>query len=174
MQEVSGYPGNPCAATAAIILADDEAGELAGNPHRLRAEADLRRRHRQMLAIACGILVLSLFLRVRSDDHAALAFLPDWPIPSSCPSQTIFHVDCPGCGLTRSFIHLAHGDWDCAFSKHRLGWLLALATVLQIPYRLTALLGHNPQPLGVRFPKLFGMALIAALIGNWALQLFRI
>ena len=91
-------------------------------------------------------------LQVRSDDHAAFCFLPDWPIPSSCPSQAIFGVDCPGCGLTRSFIHLAHGDWQRAFSKHRVGWLLALAVVLQIPYRLAALLGRNRQPLGKRFP----------------------
>ena len=127
-----------------------------------------------MLAFACGVLVLSLLLQVRSDDHAAFVFLPDWPIPSSCPSQTIFHVDCPGCGLTRSLIYLAHGDWQHALAKHRLGWLLALAVVLQIPYRLAALLGRNRLPLGKRFPKLFGMALIVALIGNWLLLMCRI
>jgi hypothetical protein len=44
--------------------------------------------------------------------------------------------------------------------------------VLQIPYRLVALLGRNRLPLGQRFPKLFGMALIVALIGNWALLMF--
>jgi hypothetical protein len=127
-----------------------------------------------MLALACGILVLSLLLEVRSDDHAALVFLPNWPIPSSCPSQVIFGVDCPGCGLTRSFILMAHGDWHRAFSKHRVGWLLALAVVLQIPYRLTALWGRNRQPLGKRFPEIFGLVLIVALIGNWLLLMFHV
>ena len=106
------------------------------------------RRHGQMLAIACAILVLSLLLQVRSDDHAAFCFLPDWPIPSSCPSQVIFGVDCPGCGLTRSFIHMAHGDWHRAFAKHRVGWLIALAVVLQIPYRLAAPLGPQSSAVG--------------------------
>jgi hypothetical protein len=127
-----------------------------------------------MLLIACAVLVLSLALQVRSDDHAAFRFLPDWPIPASCPSQAIFGVDCPGCGLTRSFIFLAHGDWQHAFAKHRVGWLIALAVVLQIPYRLAGLLGRNPQPLGKRFPELFGAALIAALIGNWVLLVLHI
>ena len=58
--------------------------------------------------------------------------------------------------------------------KHRVGWLLALAVVLQIPYRLAALLGRNRQPLGKRFPELFGLALIVALIGNWVLQVFHV
>ena len=122
-----------------------------------------------MLVLSCAIVVFSFVLIVRSDDHAAFALLPNWPIPSTCPSQVIFHVDCPGCGLTRSFIFLAHGDWHNAFVRNRAGWLLALAVVLQIPYRLIALCGRNRQPLGQRVPKLFGTVLIVALIGNWVL-----
>jgi hypothetical protein len=164
MQELPGHPADPAEATPAIILAGDKSASDGS-----QTEAQLLRRHRQMLWIAVGVLVLSLLLVVRADGHAAFRFLPDWPIPSSCPSQVVFGVDCPGCGLTRSFIHLAHGDWRRAFSTHRAGWLLALAVVLQIPYRLAGLLGRNPLPLGTRLPKLFGLALIAALIGNWVL-----
>jgi hypothetical protein len=170
MQEMSGHPGDTGEAIPAIILAD------ATDPDPLEASADvqLRRLHRQMLWIACGVIGMSLVLRVRTDDHAAFCFLPDWPIPASCPSQALLGIDCPGCGLTRSFVHLAHGDWRHAFEKHRLGWLLALAVAVQIPYRLVALVGRNPQPLGTRIPYLFSMALIAALIGNWVLRIFGI
>jgi hypothetical protein len=170
MQEMSGYPGDSAEATPAIILADD----LARDPQRSASDAALMRRHGEMLLLACGIIALSLVLKVRGDDHAALVFLPDWPIPASCPSQVIFGVDCPGCGLTRSFIHLAHGDWHRAFLKHRVGWLLALAVVLQVPYRLAGLLGRNHRPLGRRIPELFGMALIVALMGNWVLRLLGV
>jgi hypothetical protein len=127
------------------------------------------RRHVEMLAASVAIIVLALALEIRPDEHAAFRFLPDWPIPSSCPSQTIFRTDCPGCGLTRSLVFLAHGDWHAAFVRHRAGWLLALAVVLQIPYRLAGLLGRNRRPLGERIPWLFGNILIAVLIGNWVL-----
>jgi hypothetical protein len=124
-----------------------------------------------MLAMACGIIVLSFVLVVRSDEHAACALLPGWPIPSTCPSQSIFGIDCPGCGLTRSFIFLAHGDWHNAFLRNRMGWLLAFAVLLQLPYRLIALRGPNRMPLGRRIPQLFGMVLIVGLIGNWAYKM---
>jgi len=137
-------------------------------------DARLVRRHREMLALACGIIVVSLLLIVRGDDHAAFVLLPGWPIPSTCPSQTIFGVDCPGCGLTRSFIFLAHADWHNAFVRNRMGWLLALAVVLQIPYRIVALWGHNRQPLGRHVPQIAGMFLIIALIGNWVLRVLGV
>ena len=155
MQEMSSHPVDPGQALPAIILDEASRMDLRGRPEgsedglgspsyisdeRPRdADALLVRRHREMLAIACGVIVLSFLLIVRSDDHAAFVFLPGLPIPSTCPSQSIFHVDCPGCGLTRSFIFLAHGDWHNAFLRNRVGWLLAMAVVLQIPYRLIAL-----------------------------------
>jgi hypothetical protein len=55
-----------------------------------------------------------------------------------------------------------------------MGWLLALAVVLQIPYRLIALRGPNRLPLGRRIPEICGYVLIAALIGNWTLRLLGV
>ena len=178
MQEMSSHPVDPGAAVPAVIL--DEPAYPAHSVCRSSRHTEcagyiddvhLMRRHREMLVLACVIIVLSFVLIVRSDDHAAFALLPNWPIPSTCPSQTIFGVDCPGCGLTRSFIFLAHGDWHSAFVRNRVGWLLALAVIVQIPYRLFALLGRDRQPLGRRIPQVFGYVLIAALIGNWVLHL---
>jgi hypothetical protein len=69
--------------------------------------------------------------------------------------------------LTRSVIHLAEGDWQASWRAHRLGGLLAIAILFQVPYRLYAL--HRPgRPL---FSNLwltaFAYALIAALVANW-------
>ncbi len=126
-----------------------------------------------MLAVACGVILLSFVLVVRDDDHAAFAFLPGVPIPSTCPSQTIFGLDCPGCGLTRSFIFLGMAT-GAAYDRNRMGWLLAAAVVLQIPYRLVALLGRHRLPLGRRFPGVFGIILVVALIGNWLLRMLGV
>jgi hypothetical protein len=168
---MSGHPGRADEATPAIILAS--AGDRGASPAAATDE-QLVRRHRQMLVASILVLALSLLLQVQGGDRVAFSLLPNWPLPPSCLSRTLFGIDCPGCGLTRSFVYLAHGDWRASLAKHRVGWLLALAVMLQIPYRLAGILGRNPRPLGRRFPKLFGMMLIVVLIGNWVLRMLHV
>jgi hypothetical protein len=126
-----------------------------------------RRRHREMLVISAAAVVLSLVLQVRSDQRVFVPGLSRFAFPPTCMSQAWFGVKCPGCGLTRSFIYLAHGRWKESWQMHRLGWLLALALVMQFPYRIYALARNKDAPLGYWFPKIFGYLLIAALIVNW-------
>jgi uncharacterized protein DUF2752 len=45
----------------------------------------------------------------------------------TCPSHLLFGVDCPLCGMTRSFVALAHGDLDRALHFHPAGPLLFAA-----------------------------------------------
>jgi hypothetical protein len=54
-------------------------------------------------------------------------------MPETCGLRLQFGLDCPGCGLTRSFIHLAHGEWYQAWQLHWMGSLLFLYTLVQIP-----------------------------------------
>jgi hypothetical protein len=130
-----------------------------------------RRRHREMLAVAVAVAGLAFLLEVHADQRVAFRFLPEWPLPETCPARMIFHVDCPGCGLTRSFIHLARGDWRASWNIHHVGMLLALAVVLQIPYRLAALRSPTAAPLGTVFPNYFGALLIVLLLINWVMNL---
>ena len=82
-------------------------------------------------------------------------------------SRTLLGVRCPGCGLTRSFIHLAEGDWRAAWQCHRLGGLLAAVIIFQIPYRLLALRRPETAPISSRWQSGLGIVLIALLIVNW-------
>jgi hypothetical protein len=129
--------------------------------------ARLRCRHIQMLCVALVVIVLASLLEVHSDQRVALSCLPGWPLPEICLSRKIFGVTCPGCGLTRSFIYLAHGDLSASWNVHRVGWLLALSVVLQLPYRIFALWTGNYVPLGTTVPRLFGSLLILLLFVNW-------
>jgi hypothetical protein len=135
-----------------------------------RERLTLRRRHREMLVVTCAVVVLAFVLNVRTDGRVTPAGLTDWPLPPACMSQELFGKKCPGCGLTRSFVLLAHGDWHGAWGYHRLGWLMAAAVLIQAPYRITALRRPDLQPLGTWVPKAFGYLLIAALIGNWLVE----
>jgi hypothetical protein len=66
---------------------------------------------------------------------AGLAILHYW-VPSSdpagavCLSRRLFHLPCPGCGMTRAFAHLAKGEWSAALTAHPLAPVLALEMIL--------------------------------------------
>jgi hypothetical protein len=139
------------------------------NPPEPKVEAR-RRRHREILVVCTIVVGLSLALQVRPDDRVELRFLPGLPIPQSCASRSLTEIPCPACGLTRSFVHLAHGDWRSALAVHRIGWVMAAAVLFQFPYRLAALRRPDARLLGERFLSLAGMSLIALLIANWLLQ----
>ena len=106
-----------------------------------------RQRHGFFLALATLVAVLAWSLEVRPDERVAFRGYSQWPLPHSCYSRAVFGVPCPGCGLTRSFIYLARGDWRSAWQEHRLGWLLAGIVALQFPYRVWALARGGRTPM---------------------------
>jgi hypothetical protein len=123
-----------------------------------------------MLVVACAVLAASLALTVRPDGRVGLAALPRILLPPLCLSREWFGVGCPGCGLTRSFVHFAHGDVRGCWQAHRLGLLLAVALLIQIPYRVWAL-ARRKALLSPRASRRFGDCLIALLLVNWLLGL---
>jgi hypothetical protein len=46
---------------------------------------------------------------------------------TTCWFRTAFQIDCPYCGMTRSFVALGHGDLAAAFRFHPAGPLLFAA-----------------------------------------------
>jgi hypothetical protein len=93
-------------------------------------------------------------------------------VPPLCASRTWFGVPCPGCGLTRSFIHLAHGRWQASWQAHRLGWLLALLVLLQIPYRLYRLRWPQGHLLSASTSTKICFGLFGLLVVNWVVGLW--
>jgi hypothetical protein len=133
----------------------------------MRLERRLRERHREMLWLSLAVVVGVLVLQVTPSGKVAPVWFPQLTLPETCGSRLWFGVACPGCGLTRSFIALAQGDVARSFTYNRVGWLLALAVLLQFPYRLLALRELRTRVVERSWPKWFGWSLIAALIGNW-------
>ena len=123
-----------------------------------------------MLVIACGVCLLSFILQVGQNGRVHPAGWSNWPVPETCFSRSLTGLSCPGCGLTRSFIDLAHGRWTESWRHHQLGWLMAFSVVAQIPYRAAALAGWCRPRQSNWALTLFGELLIAALILNWCWQ----
>ena len=104
------------------------------------------RRHRQVLAIACGVWVLAFALQVLPPGRVSLRGLPMIPLPQVCFSRTWLGLKCPGCGLTRSIIQLAQGNWQASCAN--IGW------------RTHSAIDHAPDPLPDRGPAPAGPAAV--------------
>jgi len=138
------------------------------------AEAEsrsMRRYHIEMLVVAAIAVACALLLEVQSDRQVGLRYGPNVTLPPTCVSRDWFDVPCPGCGLTRSFIELAQGHFANSWHHNRLGWVLALATLFQFPYRWYALRYPDAKLLSRNVTKWIGTSLIVLLIGNWLFNL---
>lgn len=134
-----------------------------------------RSHDRFYLGLALVTIALSLALRVDGERVHAPGGLR---LPGTCFSKSILGLDCPGCGLTRSFVALAHGDWRGAIALHAIGPALFALVVAQVPYRLWRRVRERGLPadddLGARSRWLQapGMAISLALFARWAYLLF--
>jgi hypothetical protein len=130
------------------------------------------RYHLGFLLLACAVLVAAFCLQVTADDRVALRPDEDAKLPPLCISRTFFDVKCPGCGLTRSFVHLAHGDLWSSIRSHRLGWLLFGLTLAQIPYRLHEIYRPAKSRALLVFTRWLGWVLVVLMLANWVGELF--
>lgn len=136
----------------------------------LRAETSLH----TVLLVLCGfVLALSAALAVREKTRVVLPGV-DFSVPELCMSRRLMGVDCPGCGMTRSFISLAHGDVQSAWSYNPAGVLLFAMMAFQVPYRGLQLwrIRQGKPELSLHFAAqaaLWSFAIL--LLGQWLLRL---
>lgn len=76
---------------------------------------------------------------------AGLVIARAWPVDSvmsgepTCIVRILFNIPCPGCGMTRSWVLTAHGDFLTAFQYNLfgpIGMAVAAATVGFVAYSL--------------------------------------
>lgn len=107
------------------------------------------------------------------------------PVPM-CQFKEVTHLPCPGCGLTRSFVGMAHLDPELAFRFHPVGALVfpavvVLALMLPLPKtreRAAAWIERHPFAvnavmiaLAITFT-LYGIGRIAWLLLNPGLSIW--
>ncbi len=90
--------------------------------------------HRIILGMSAFVLVVSALLSI-AEDGRIKAPLVDATLPGTCMTKNWFHIDCPGCGLTRCFVSMAHGDYSDAWGLHPMGTILFAAAVWQLPWQ---------------------------------------
>jgi hypothetical protein len=86
---------------------------------------------------------------------------------ATCWFRAVFHVDCPFCGMTRSFVALAHGELSAAVRFHPAGPLLFAAMVAAL-VALCVVFVRRTQPLAERRGFLIAfeaVALVSLMLG---------
>ena len=129
-----------------------------------------RRHHREILWLSVAMLAAAPMLQTLADGRVASRWFPGLVLPPTCMSRSLFDVDCPACGLTRSFVHLAHGDPVASFRAHRVGWLLMAVAFLQLPYRAHMLWGSGRYAVPKPAAAAISAILIVLLLGNWCVN----
>jgi hypothetical protein len=91
-----------------------------------------------------------------------------------CPFRAVTGLPCPGCGMTRAFCSIGHGDFAGAFGFNVLApfvflaalllWAHALATLLKLDPARAALERLRPTPSATR-------AMLAVTLVWWVVRL---
>ncbi|MHB8861711.1 MAG: DUF2752 domain-containing protein [Pirellulaceae bacterium] len=90
--------------------------------------------HWTFLVLACLVVMGAAALNVRNGQQVVVPFLNE-PLPGTCTFLRVTGLPCPGCGLTRSFISVAHGHVAEAWRYNPAGILFFAIVLYQIPYR---------------------------------------
>jgi len=127
------------------------------------------------LALCAAVILASLLLHVTRDGRVSLDAAGAHPLPVTCPSRALTELNCPSCGLARSFVSLGHADIRAAWRWNRVGPLLYAFVLLQIPYRGLRLAWPAFRRRTSRRDATMTVAILFALIGllivNWGLYL---
>ena len=128
--------------------------------------------HRVILGLCVSVLALSLLMSVRERTQVLIPGL-GVPLPELCHMRRYVGVDCPGCGLTRSFISLAHGRVMDAWRYNPGAFLLFPLMLIQIPLRSAQLWRlRNGRPEGQMGWGGRGavLAVVSVLLAQWVVR----
>jgi len=128
------------------------------------------RYHTSILIAAVLIIATASFFQLQ---HHGKVALPFWGgLPNICAWKNLFGFDCPGCGLTRCFVAIAHGNWAEAWHFNPAGFLIFAVLIYQIPFRGIQLWqikrGHQDYRHGIWIVNLVAWSIVVALLIQWA------
>lgn len=96
-------------------------------------------------------------------------------LPGLCFSQAVLGVQCPGCGLTRSFVAFAHGRASEAVAFNPMGPFVFLVCLVQIPYRIGAYFGLGRESRALQAIRgrldLVTWMIVVGLVAQWVIRM---
>ena len=96
--------------------------------------------HIFILVFCAFILLLSLLFSINEEDKVCFMRFKSYPMPEMCFIKAVFGINCPFCGMTRSFVAMSHLNFAKAWEFNKIGTLIYILVLLQIPYRSAVIL----------------------------------
>lgn len=127
--------------------------------------------HLSLLMLSAAVLVAAVMLEVTDERRVRLPIF-GVVLPEACYWRIVTGVNCPGCGLTRCFISLAHGDFQRALAFNAVGVALFCGVVFQVPFRGWQLwrISRGRHEMDLTVISFVFIALAAALIIQWIMR----
>lgn len=126
-----------------------------------------------ILLAAIAVIAAASLLELRGTTRIALPGSP-YVLPELCTLKRNVGIPCPGCGMTRAFVCLAHGDVAAAWRFNPVALIAFGVVVAQIPYRVVqiARLATTRRALELPGTPLAACVLAAALLMQWAWRIW--
>ncbi len=91
--------------------------------------------HLGFFLAAVAVVTLSFTMTIIGSQLVCLPGYP-LPVPESCTARLLLGMDCPGCGLTRAFISISHGQFRAAWDFNPAAYFVYLFVLVQLPWQL--------------------------------------
>lgn len=150
----------------------DSAAADDGFAERVRDQPDTLP-HWVFLSMSAAVVLLAILLQVHGEEQVVIPVL-DVPMPGTCTFKRYVGADCPGCGLTRCFVSMGHGQLDRAWHFNPVGIAFFAIVAFQVPFRSFQLWrlnrGSAEITLGRWGYSMMGIVLVALLV-QWAVRM---
>ena len=121
-----------------------------------------------------GVAVIGMSFLMKSTGQTSV-YLPgaSYSLPELCTAKRMFGVPCPGCGLTRSFVSLSHGQFSRAWGFNPASFLLYPFVFAQIPWNAMQIWMIRKRGYGVQVPYIYFLpiAIAIVLLLQWLIRL---
>lgn len=86
--------------------------------------------------LLCSIIIIISYILSIKNNMICLPPFNNLLFPTTCVFKMITGLNCPFCGLTRSFVALSHLQFLTAWELNRAGVFIYLLVLWQLPYRI--------------------------------------
>jgi hypothetical protein len=121
-----------------------------------------------------AVVVIGLSFVMRTEGPTSVYFPgTSVSLPELCSSKRMFGLPCPGCGLTRSFISISHGQLGRAWNFNPASFFLYAFVAIQIPWNAMQFLLIRSRKFGITLPYIHFLPITVAvvLVANWLIRL---